>query len=177
MSYARPARPGGTAGRDPAGESTTPADVARGDAATAGRSTRTSGSTAAGSTTTAGDRAGTGRFSPSARAAALRAADMPRGAAAREQGEELDWRRVSTLGLGLAIGALIGAGAALLLAPQSGEETRELITRGARRLRSRAEDGWSDLGAELRTAARRRRKQLRRGVTRGRWAVADLMDE
>lgn len=37
-------------------------------------------------------------------------------------------------------GALIGAGAALLLAPRSGRETREEIAASAQRLRDRAED-------------------------------------
>ena len=37
-------------------------------------------------------------------------------------------------------GALIGAGAALLLAPRSGEETRDELRTGVRRLRRRAED-------------------------------------
>lgn len=37
-------------------------------------------------------------------------------------------------------GALIGAGTALLLAPRSGEETRDELRTGVRRLRRRAED-------------------------------------
>ena len=38
------------------------------------------------------------------------------------------------------LGALIGAGLALLFAPRSGEETRATITEGARRLREAAEE-------------------------------------
>jgi gas vesicle protein len=37
-------------------------------------------------------------------------------------------------------GGIIGAGVALLLAPRTGEETREELQRGARRLRDQAED-------------------------------------
>jgi gas vesicle protein len=40
----------------------------------------------------------------------------------------------------LVLGALLGAGAALLLAPRSGRETRDEIRAGALRLRDRAED-------------------------------------
>ncbi|MGH7443996.1 MAG: YtxH domain-containing protein [Longimicrobiales bacterium] len=43
------------------------------------------------------------------------------------------------------IGALIGAGAALLLAPRSGEQTRSELRAGMNRLRDRAEDGMRDL--------------------------------
>jgi gas vesicle protein len=73
----------------------------------------------------------------------------------------------------VAVGAAVGAGAALLLAPQSGEETRELIGRGRRRFGARAHDAWDDLRDELRWAAHRGARKLRRGATRGRWALED----
>jgi gas vesicle protein len=41
---------------------------------------------------------------------------------------------IRTFAAGLLIGALVGAGIALLVAPSSGEETRRLIRRRARRL-------------------------------------------
>lgn len=41
--------------------------------------------------------------------------------------------------LGMVVGVLVGAATAVLLAPQSGTETRELIARRAQRLKSRAE--------------------------------------
>jgi gas vesicle protein len=43
------------------------------------------------------------------------------------------------------IGALIGAAAALLFAPRSGEETRTELRAGMNRLRDRAEDGIREL--------------------------------
>jgi gas vesicle protein len=46
-------------------------------------------------------------------------------------------------------GAIIGAGAALLLAPRSGEETREVLREKGRRLRDKAEDTADDLQARL----------------------------
>jgi len=52
-------------------------------------------------------------------------------------------RRSGGLGVFL-FGALVGAGAALLYAPRSGEQTRDEIRVGARRLRERAEDTVRD---------------------------------
>jgi hypothetical protein len=86
--------------------------------------------------------------------------------------EERDWRGAGVLSLGLIAGALVGAGVALLLAPQSGEETRERIVRRARRLGTRADEGWDDLRDEL----RRLRRRSRRAATRGRWKVEDVLD-
>lgn len=60
---------------------------------------------------------------------------------------------------GIAIGALLGAAAALLTAPQSGEDTRRALTRQSRRLARRGRDMLGDLGDEFRrqrNAARRR---------------------
>jgi gas vesicle protein len=39
-----------------------------------------------------------------------------------------------------AVGALIGAGVALLYAPQSGKETRKLLAKKAKQLRDKAQD-------------------------------------
>ena len=41
-----------------------------------------------------------------------------------------------------AVGALIGAGIALLYAPQSGKETRKLLAKKAKQLRGKAEDTY-----------------------------------
>ena len=43
-----------------------------------------------------------------------------------------------------AIGALIGTGVALLYAPQSGKETRELIAKKGRELKGQASDALDD---------------------------------
>jgi YtxH-like protein len=87
--------------------------------------------------------------------------------------ESRDWRALGLFAAGLAVGAAMGAGAALLFAPQSGEEVRASIGRGGRRLGTRAHDAWDDLRDELRWAARRSVKRLRRGATRGRWKLED----
>ena len=84
--------------------------------------------------------------------------------------------RAGLLGGALALGVLIGAGAALLLAPQTGEDMRADLADGARGLSNRAGDAWDDLRDELRWAARRGRKRVHRGVTRGGWAAEDVLD-
>ena len=86
--------------------------------------------------------------------------------------EERNWRGAGILSLGIVGGALVGAGLALLLAPHSGEETRERLVRRARRMGTRADERWDDLGEEL----RRLRRRSRRAATRGRWKVEDLLD-
>jgi gas vesicle protein len=58
----------------------------------------------------------------------------------------------------LAIGIAVGAGVALLIAPQSGEDTRHAIARRGRKLTRRGRDAWDDLRDELRAARRRRRR-------------------
>ena len=90
--------------------------------------------------------------------------------------DPMDWARLGVFGLGIALGALLGGGAALLFAPQSGEEIRAGIGRRARGVREDARDAWDDLRDELEWASRRGRKRVRRTVTRGGWAAEDLVD-
>ena len=59
---------------------------------------------------------------------------------------------------GVAVGTLLGAGIALLLAPRSGEETRHALRRGGRRISRRGHDAWEDLRDELRRAQRRAKR-------------------
>jgi gas vesicle protein len=66
-----------------------------------------------------------------------------------------DWQQIGTFVAGLGIGALVGAAAALLWAPRSGEETRGRI----RQKFSRGGDDslWDSLGEELKRAAAKRK--------------------
>ena len=50
---------------------------------------------------------------------------------------------------GLLLGAVIGAGVALLTAPQSGRRTRRRIQRTAVDLRENATDRWDDLAEDV----------------------------
>jgi gas vesicle protein len=88
----------------------------------------------------------------------------------------MDWGKVGVFGAGLAIGLTFGAGMALLLAPFSGAETRELIGYRARALGARASDRLDDLRGEMQWLRARGRRKMRRGMTRGRWAAQDLAD-
>ena len=67
---------------------------------------------------------------------------------------------VSMLGLGMVIGAVIGAGIALLSTPRSGEEMRDKIRDRVRHIRGE-DDAWSKLKRELKRAAKvRQRSEL-----------------
>ena len=100
-------------------------------------------------------------------------AGRPRGSPYRRA---VDWEHVGLVGAGLLIGALVGAGTALLLAPQSGAETRTLLRRRARYARHRAGDAWDDLAGELIAVARRGGRRARRAMRRARWRASDAID-
>lgn len=73
--------------------------------------------------------------------------------------------RAQGFGVGLLIGALVGAGAALLLAPASGGETRRVLRSGAKRVYARGGDMLVDTWDD---AERRARRLAKRGMRRGR---------
>jgi len=90
-------------------------------------------------------------------------------------GADTDWGQVAIFGAGLALGILVGAGAALLTAPQSGQRTRAAIRTRARRTTSmlgrRSQNAWHDLQDELRSAAgalrtRKIRREVRQDLQR-----------
>ena len=61
---------------------------------------------------------------------------------------------------GLLLGALIGAGVALLFAPQSGEDTRRLIRKRAKRFARDAQDRYDDLRDKVKDARERVHKVI-----------------
>jgi hypothetical protein len=66
---------------------------------------------------------------------------------------ETDWQHVAIFGAGLAAGLMIGAGVALLSAPQPGWKTRADIRRAGRNkrraLQRRSREAWHDLRDEV----------------------------
>jgi hypothetical protein len=64
-----------------------------------------------------------------------------------------DWTNIGLFTAGIAVGAILGATVALLLAPASGDQTRHSITR---RFRGEDDDIWDDLAEELELAAAER---------------------
>lgn len=97
----------------------------------------------------------------------------PRG---RSYSDDMQWRHAAIFGAGVALGALIGAGAALLYAPQTGEETREMLSERAHQFGGRIGERIDDARGDLGWYMRRGRRKLRRGAERGRWAGQDLGD-
>jgi len=97
----------------------------------------------------------------------------PRG---RSYSEDSQWRNTAIFGAGVALGALLGAGAALLYAPQTGEEAREMLSERAQRFGGRIGERLDDARGDLGWYMRRGRRKLRRGASRGRWASEDLAD-
>lgn len=97
----------------------------------------------------------------------------PRG---KSYSSSMEMKHAAIFGAGIALGALIGAGAALLFAPQSGEETRGLISERAHQFGDRVGDRIDDARGDLGWYMRRGRRKMRRGAERGRWAGQDLAD-
>lgn len=67
-----------------------------------------------------------------------------------------DWRQLAVFGAGLALGIALGAGVALLAAPQDGAEARDAIRRRVRQTRreleERGTDAWVGVRKEIRLA-------------------------
>lgn len=95
---------------------------------------------------------------------------------AAESGPGTDWAQVGVFGAGLAIGALIGAGAALLLAPSTGFETRTRLAATARRRGARVADRFDDLTDDVRRGTKRSKRKVARAVTTSRWAAEDAWE-
>ena len=74
--------------------------------------------------------------------------------------------RMQGIGLGLVIGAMLGAGAALLFAPAAGEETRKRLARRAQRAVARGEDVLEDAWEATERRARRLAKQGAQAASR-----------
>ncbi len=79
--------------------------------------------------------------------------------------------------VGVIFGALLGAGFALLYAPDRGEKTRRQLRRRLNRLREEAEDGLDRVGERARKEMSRRRRRLANGIDRAADQARDVLDE
>ncbi len=61
---------------------------------------------------------------------------------------------------GMIIGVAVGAGLALVLAPQSGRRTRRYLVRRVEDVTDDAADRWGDVTDELKSAVRSSRKKF-----------------
>jgi hypothetical protein len=81
------------------------------------------------------------------------AADGPRvpGGLGKENSVEYESNdsRIGALVAGLALGAVIGAGIALLTAPDSGRKTRRRLRKSTGRLTSEAGERWDDFAEDV----------------------------
>jgi gas vesicle protein len=94
-----------------------------------------------------------------------------------QENVEVDWERVAVFGTGIALGAALGAGVALLFAPLSGEDARAAIARRSARIANQGRDVWDELRDELEWAAKRGKRRVGRRVQRARWAAEDFIDD
>jgi hypothetical protein len=72
-----------------------------------------------------------------------------------------DHRPTFIFAAGIIVGMAVGAGVALMFAPQPGAETRRALGRSSRRAAQRGHDAWDDLRDEISRAVRRRRRAFR----------------
>lgn len=82
----------------------------------------------------------------------------PRG---RPYDETRNWKQLGLLAAGIAAGAAVGAGVALLFTDKTGPQRRAGIARKARHLGHDAEQRWEDLAFALKEAARGTRDRFR----------------
>ncbi|HYC51219.1 MAG TPA: YtxH domain-containing protein [Gemmatimonadaceae bacterium] len=73
-------------------------------------------------------------------------------------------RPIGRTAAGVAVGLLVGAGIALMFAPQDGWESRRRLRRGLRRARHHGMDAWDELSAEFMKARRKLRRARRRAA-------------
>lgn len=71
-------------------------------------------------------------------------------------------------------GALCGAGIALLMAPRSGEETREVLRAKGRKLRSRAQDSAEDFQGRLEDGYERAKARVEEGLETARSGLTEV---
>jgi len=84
----------------------------------------------------------------------------------------------SGFGVGLILGTLVGAAIGLILAPQTGEKTRELLKTKADEWSAKAKDGYQEALKEGKEVAAKAREELRAKFEKGKGCCeSDLKGE
>ena len=78
--------------------------------------------------------------------------------------------------VGILFGAVLGAGLALLFAPERGEKTRGRLRRRMRSLREDAREGIDRAGSRTREELRRRQRRIRAELERARERAQNALD-
>ena len=84
---------------------------------------------------------------------------------------------IAGFAVGVVFGALLGAGLALLYAPDRGEKTRRQLKRRLHRLREEAGEGFDRAGTRARKELSRRRRRLEEGIDRVTDRARDALEE
>ncbi len=79
--------------------------------------------------------------------------------------------------VGIIVGAMLGAAAALLFAPASGDETRRVLRRKAHRISERSGAVMGHVAEDAERAARQLARRGRKAAMRARDAAEELIDE
>jgi len=77
---------------------------------------------------------------------------------------------------GVLFGAFLGAGLALLFAPDRGEKTRDRLRRRMQSLQEDAREGIDRAGTRTRDELKRRQKRIRAELARARERAQDALD-
>lgn len=79
--------------------------------------------------------------------------------------------------VGFIVGGLTGAVAALLLAPQSGEETRTIIKERAIELKDKASEGFGEVYSQAETAANEAVRKAEALLAKAKQTAAELQEK
>lgn len=83
---------------------------------------------------------------------------------------------IAGFAMGVVFGALLGAGLALLYAPERGDKTRRYLKRRLHRLREDAEDGMGRVSDRARKELGRRGRRFEAGIDRAAERARDALD-
>lgn len=94
-----------------------------------------------------------------------------------EQADQADdaGRGLGGFAAGVLFGAVLGAGIALLFAPERGDKTRRRLRRRLERLQNETSEGLERAGTRTRRELARRRRRLEAGLERAADRARDLL--